>query len=76
VARPELVARGFLHDDEREHEVLDKAAAALDKLLGTFGKDHLTGHRLVKEDIKETLSELVYRETRQRPMIMPVVVEV
>jgi len=76
VARPELVARGFLHDDEREQEVLDKAAAALDKLLGTFGKDHLTGHRLVKEDIKEALAELIYRETRQRPMIIPVVVEV
>ena len=36
----------------------------------------MTGHRLIKEDIKEMLAELVYRETRQRPMIMPVVVEV
>ena len=76
VAPPELVARGFLHDDAREQEVLDKAASALDVLLGRFGKDHATGHRLVKEDIREALAELVYRETRQRPMIMPVVVEV
>ena len=76
VAPAELVARGFLHDDEREQELLDKAGAALDGLLGKLGRDHKTGHRLIKEDIKEMLAELVYRETRQRPMIMPVVVEV
>jgi ribonuclease J len=76
VARPELVARGFLHDDEREQEVLERAATALDDLLDTLGKEHVTGHRLIKEDIRETLSEFVYRETRQRPMVMPVVVEV
>jgi ribonuclease J len=76
VTRPELVARGFLHDDEREQEVLDRAASALDDLLDTLGRDHVTGQRLIKEDIRETLSEFVYRETRQRPMVMPVVVEV
>ncbi len=76
VAAPELVARGFLHDDEREQEVLAKAGAALRELLDTLGAEHVTGQRLIKEDIKETLSDLVYRETRQRPLVMPVVVEV
>jgi ribonuclease J len=76
VAPPELVARGFLHDDEREQAVLAHAADALDELLETLGKEHVTGQRLIKEDIRETLSEFVYRETRQRPMIMPLVVEV
>jgi len=76
VAPPELVARGFLHDDEREQEVLDKAAVALEGLLDALGKHHKTGHQLIKEDVKEALAELVYRETKQRPMIMPIVVEV
>lgn len=76
VAAPELVARGFLHDDAREQEVLDKAGAALRGLLDALGAEHVTGQRLIKEDIKETLSDLVYRETRQRPLVMPVVVEV
>jgi ribonuclease J len=76
VARPELVARGFLHDDDRQQEVLDKAAAVLDELLDSVARGRLTEQRLIKEDVKETLAELVYRETRQRPMILPVVVEV
>ena len=76
VAPPELVARGFLHDDDKLNDVLDECAAALDDLMEELGKVHVTGQRLIKEDIKEKLSELVYSRTRRRPLIMPVVVEV
>ncbi len=33
VAPPELVARGFLHNDERLQEVLEECSAALDELM-------------------------------------------
>lgn len=76
VAPPELVARGFLHDDDRLQEVLDECATALDDLMDELGAVHVTGQRLIKEDIKEKLAELVYARTRRRPLILPVVVEV
>jgi ribonuclease J len=76
VAPPELVGRGFLHDDERLKDVLDECATALDDLMDELGRVHVTGQRLVKEDIKEKLTELVYARTRRRPLVLPVVVEV
>ena len=76
VAPPELVARGFLHDDERLQEVLHECAATLDGLMDELGAVHVTGQRLIREDIKEKLAELVFARTRRRPLIMPVVVEV
>jgi ribonuclease J len=76
VAPPELVARGFLHDDERLKDVLEECSTALDELMDGLGKVHVTGQRLIKEDIKEKLAELVYSSTRRRPLILPVVVEV
>jgi len=76
VVPPELVARGFLHDDERLQEILDECATALDDLMGELGAVHVTGQRLIRDDIKEKLAELVYARTRRRPLIMPVVVEV
>jgi ribonuclease J len=76
VAPPELVARGFLHDDERLQQVLDECAATLDDLMDKLGAVHVTGQRLIREDIKEKLAELVFARTRRRPLIMPVVVEV
>lgn len=76
VAAPELVARGFLHDDERLKDVLDECAVALDELLDELGAEHVTGQKLIREDVNQRLSELVFQRTRRRPLIMPVVVEV
>jgi ribonuclease J len=76
VAPPELVARGFLHDDQRLKGVLDECGAALGELMGELGAEHVTGQKLIREDINQRLSELVFRRTRSRPLIMPVVVEV
>ncbi len=76
VAAPELVARGFLHDDERLKDVLDECTAALGELMEELGAERVTGRHLIREDITQLLSELVYRRTRSRPLVMPVVVEV
>jgi len=76
VAPAELVARGFLHDDERLQEILDECSEALDALMAELGAEHVTGRRLIQDDIKERLADLVYKRTRSRPMVMPVVVEV
>ncbi len=76
VAPAELVARGFLHDDERLKGVLDECGVALDELMEELGEEHVTGRKLIREDISLRLSELVFRRTKSRPLIMPVVVEV
>ena len=76
VAPPELVARGFLHNDDRLKDVLDQCGEALDALMEELGAEHVTGQKLIREDINQRLSELVYQRTKRRPLIMPVVVEV
>ena len=76
VATPELVARGFLHDDDRLKDILDECAEALDDLLDELVAEHVTDQKLVREDVNQRLSELVFQRTRRRPLIMPVVVEV
>ncbi len=76
VASPELVARGFLHNDERQKDMLEECRVALDELLGEIGEAHVTGRRLIQDDVKERLAELVYARTRRRPLILPIVVEV
>jgi ribonuclease J len=76
VAPPELVARGFLHDDVRLQEVLDECNSVLSALLDKLGSEHVTAQRLIKEDIHDKLAGLVFKLTRRRPLIMPVVVGV
>ena len=76
VAAPEVVARGFLHDDERQKDMLDECGVALEELLDELGAVHVTGRRLIEDDIKDRLAELVYLRAKRRPLILPVVVEV
>ncbi len=76
LAPPELVARGFLYDEDYQQEVLDEAAAELEERLRELAHEHVTGQRLIKDDIHETLAQFVYRKTKRQPLILPVVIEV
>jgi ribonuclease J len=76
VAPPELVARGFLYDEEHEHDLLAEARADLVVRLGELTDEHVTGQRLLREDIHDTLAQFIYRRTKREPLIMPVVVEI
>ena len=56
--------------------MLDECGEALDALMEELGAEHVTGQHLIREDVSQRLSELVFQRTKRRPLIMPVVVEV
>ena len=73
IREPEIIARGFV--DESDGSLLADARRQI----------HTTLHRarapepeygFLVEKIKEVLGQLVYRKTRKRPMILPLVTEV
>jgi ribonuclease J len=76
VAPPELVARGFLYDEEHEHDLLAEARDDLVTRLRELTAEHVTGQRLLREDVHDTLATFIYRRTKREPLIMPIVVEV
>ncbi len=75
VAPPELVARGFLYDEEHEHDLLAAARDDLVVRLRGLTDEHATGQRLLREDIHDTLAQFIYKRTKREPLIMAVVIE-
>ena len=74
VGRPEIITRGFVPLNEKDplmEEALDRVVAAVD----TPG-DHISEIGLFKSQIKDALSTFLYQQTKRRPMVFPVVVEV
>jgi len=73
VGRPEIVTRGFIggQDDPLIAAAADRVAAAI-KTPG----DHTSEIALLKTQIKDGLSRFLYEQTKRRPMVFPVVVEV
>jgi ribonuclease J len=73
VGRPEIVTRGFVATaDER---LIAGATERIAQAIDNPG-DHLSEVGLLKAQIKDGLSRYLYEQTRRRPMVLPVVVEV
>ena len=72
---PDIVSRGFVYVKESEdlmRQVKAVAAAALEKLLekkiGDFGH--------ARNVIRDELAKFIFRETKRKPMILPVIMDV
>ncbi|MGH2602913.1 MAG: MBL fold metallo-hydrolase RNA specificity domain-containing protein, partial [Dehalococcoidia bacterium] len=73
VGRPDVVSRGFVDETESAgllEEAREVAAQALD------GADHISEWGVANTKLKDTVARFLYDETRRRPMVLPVVVEV
>ncbi len=68
-----MVSRGFVDVDESEElleRTRDMVVAALE------GASHIAEWGVVHTKVKETIAKFLYQETRRRPMVLPVAVEV
>jgi ribonuclease J len=71
---PDVISRGFVYQRESE-ELLEQARqVALDSL--DHQTDHTAEYGFIKNTVRDALSKFLYEQTKRRPMILPVVVEV
>ncbi len=75
VGQPELVTRGVILN-VGEEGILDDARARLTKTLTKLAKEGVTDHAVIKNAVRESLSQFMWEQLRRRPMIIPVVMEV
>jgi ribonuclease J len=74
VAKPEIVTRGFVHGNERD-PLMDGAVERMMAAIEGQG-DRTSEIGLLKSQIKDEISRYLYEQTRRRPLVFPVVVEV
>ncbi len=74
IGRPEIVTRGFVHGNERDPMI----ETAIDRVLASIENpgDHISEIALLKSQIKDGVSRYLYEQTKRRPMVFPVVVEI
>ena len=76
VNEPELVARGFLYDEEGEQDLLDQARDHLVARLAETAPHHVTGQRILTDDVHDAVASFIYKKTKREPLILPVILEV
>ena len=75
VSGPDIVSRGFVYVKEAE-ELLERARQVVEATVNrTLGKGYNDRMQL-KGLIRDELSKFIFKETKRRPMILPVIMEI
>lgn len=74
-APPEIISRGFVYEKEAE-ELLEGARTELDDYLADRTVKELTDNYKCKNLVKDCLSDYFWKNTKRKPMILPVITEV
>ena len=74
LGRPEIITRGFVPGNEQDPMM----GQAIDRIIASIENpgDHISEVALLKSQIKDGVSRYLYEQTKRRPMVFPVVVEV
>ena len=75
LAGPDIVSRGFVYVRGSE-SLMDEAKAVLDETMDYCMDKNITDWGKIKSEIKDSLGDFVWKETKSRPMIMPIIMEV
>ena len=75
VSGPDIVSRGFVYVKESEELMKEARSIAENSLIKAMSKG--VGDRMyLKNMIKDDLAKFIYKETKRKPMILPVIMDV
>ena len=75
LAGPDVISRGFVYVRESE-SLMDDIRTIAKNALDNCEKNNLKDWTSLKNGIKSRISEYLYRETKRKPMILPVIMEI
>ena len=74
-SNPDIVSRGFVYVRESEH-LMDEARGRVLQVMRRCRDEQITDWLSIKTSIRDALTQFLFEQTRRRPMILPIIVEV
>ncbi|MBZ4669517.1 MAG: RNA-metabolising metallo-beta-lactamase [Defluviitaleaceae bacterium] len=75
VAGPDIISRGFVYVRESE-ELMDQARDKVRQALKKCQDEDISEWSTIKSQVRDTLGKYLFEQTRRRPMILPIIMEV
>ena len=75
VSGPDIVSRGFVYVRESD-ELMDGARGMVIDIMDKFEERNITDWGKMKSAIRDSLSDYLWKKTKRRPMILPIIMEV
>ena len=75
VSGPDIVSRGFVYVRESD-ELMDEARGLVIDIMDKFQERNVSDWGKIKATIRDSLSDYLWKKTKRRPMILPIIMEV
>ncbi len=75
LAGPDIVSRGFVYVRESE-DLMDEARQVVDDAVADCLDRHVTDWGKIKNLIRDSLSDFMWKRMKRNPMILPIIMEV
>ena len=75
LAGPDIVSRGFVYVRESE-DLMEEARAIINDALDECMDKNITDWGKIKNIMKDSLSDFLWKKTKRNPMILPIIMEV
>lgn len=75
VSGPDIVSRGFVYVKESE-DLMREAKAVVEATLDKILQKRVRDWAYVKGAIRDDLAKFIYKETKRKPMILPVIMDI
>ena len=75
VSGPDIVSRGFVYVRESD-ELMDGARGMVIDIMDKFEERNITDWGKMKSAIRDSLSDYLWKKTKRRPMILPIIMEI
>ena len=73
---PDIISRGFIYLKE-SHELLSQTRHLIRHVVEESTKNmHPVNFAHVRDNVRERLGSFLFRQTKRRPMVLPVIIEV
>lgn len=74
LAGPDIVSRGFVYVRESE-DLMGEAREVVEEALDSCLNRHISDWGKIKSTVKDALGDFVWKRTKRRPMILPIIME-
>lgn len=75
LAGPDIVSRGFVYVKESEN-LMEESREVVERALDKCLSKNNTDWSKMKTEIKDSLSDYIWKKTKRNPMILPIIMEV
>ena len=75
LAGPDIVSRGFVYVRESE-DLMEEAQAIVDQAVADCLERHVSDWGKIKNIIRDSLSDFLWKRIKRNPMILPIIMEV